>query len=130
MRKYATHETIANTPHTELQHVNKHVKGKHTNTYKRTQAHIPNPEGPKNKTYYIHKTNHTEHHTIHTCKAQTIQRCKQNQKHVKQCNIYKHQRENNACLMSTHKYFDRVLSVYKNRAATIKSKCFNRSNRL
>ena len=69
MRKYATHETIANTPHTELQHVNKHVKGKHTNTYKHTQSHIPNPEGHKHQTYHIHKTNHTEHQTVHTCKS-------------------------------------------------------------
>ena len=91
-------------------------------------------------TYPIQKDPKTRHITytkqiirsitqyIHA-KAQTIQRCKQNQKHVKQCNIYKHQRENNACLMSAHKYYDRGLSVCKNRASTRKSKCFNQSNK-
>ena len=116
--------------------ITKHMSPQRTRHIQNYNTHI----NTLNPTYPIQKDTNTRHITytkqiirnikqyIHA-KAQTIQRCKQNQKHVKQWNMYKHQRENNACLMSAHKYYDRGLSVYKNRASTIKSKCFNRSNK-
>ena len=66
MRNMRDH--IEHAPHTELQHVNKRVKGKNTNTHKHTQTHIPKPEGHKTKTYHIHKTKHTGNQRVHNCK--------------------------------------------------------------
>ena len=144
-RKHCNAETMQNTREkTQLRNTWAHSE--HA-TYKITtrEQNLLNENTPThintlNPTYPIQKDTNTRHITytkqiirnikqyIHA-KAQTIQRCKQNQKHVKQWNMYKHQRENNACLMSAHKYYDRGLSVYKNRASTIKLKCFNRSNK-
>ena len=126
MRNMRDH--IEHAPHTELQHVNKHVKRKtptHISTLKPTYPNQKDTK-PRHITYTKQDIQKIKEYIM--AKPQTLKRCKHNQKHSTN-RICKHQRKNNACLMSTHNYFDRELSVYKNRASTIKSKCFNRSNK-